>query len=62
MELWIQGLSKTLPTPKKGYDAGKKISGIKIHIVTDTMGLPHAISVTMANISDREAAVDMIET
>jgi transposase len=47
---------------KKGYDAGKKISGIKIHIVTDIMGLPHAISVTTANISDRDAAVDMIET
>ena len=31
-------------------------------IVTNTMGLPHAISVTTANISDREAAIDMIKT
>ena len=40
--------------------AEKKISGIKLNIVTDTMGLPHAISVTTANTGDREAAADMI--
>jgi len=31
---------------EKGYDAGKKVSGIKLHIVVDTMGLPHAIYVS----------------
>ena len=46
--------------PKKGYDAGKKVSGVKIHIATDIMGLPHAVSATAANIGDRAAAVDMI--
>jgi len=30
---------------EKGYDAGKKKSGIKRHIVVDTQGLPHAILV-----------------
>lgn len=25
---------------QKGYDAGKKVSGIKLHIAVDTMGLP----------------------
>ena len=25
---------------QKGYDAGKKVSGIKLHIDVDTMGLP----------------------
>jgi len=40
---------------------GKKISGIKIHLVTDIMGLPHGISATTANVGDREGAVEMIK-
>jgi transposase len=44
----------------KGYDAGKKVSGIKRHIAVDTQGLPHAIHMTTANITDREGAVEMI--
>ena len=35
------------------YDAGKKISGIKRHIAVDTQGLPHAIHITTANVTDR---------
>lgn len=46
---------------EKGYDAGKKISGIKRHIAVDTNGLPHAIHVTTANISDKAGAREMIE-
>lgn len=34
----------------KGYDAGKKVSGIKRHIAVDTQGLPHAIEVTTAEV------------
>jgi len=45
---------------EKGYDAGKKVSGIKRHIVVDTMGLPHAILVTTADVTDRNGAVQMI--
>ena len=41
---------------------GKKISGIKIHIVTDIMGLPHGISATTANVGDREGIIGTIET
>ena len=37
----------------KGYDAGKKVSGIKRHIVVDTQGLPHALAITAANVTDR---------
>jgi hypothetical protein len=44
----------------KGYDAGKKVSGIKRHLAMDTQGLPHAIEVTTANVNDREAAVLML--
>jgi len=45
---------------EKGYDAGKKISGIKRHIAVDTMGLPHALLVTTANVTDRNGAIEMI--
>lgn len=44
----------------KGYDAGKKVSGIKRHIVVDSQGLPHAIAVTTANVTDRQGALDAI--
>jgi transposase len=44
---------------KKGYDAGKKVSGIKRHIAVDTNGLPHAIHVTTADVSDRVGALEM---
>ena len=45
---------------EKGYDAGKKVSGIKLHIVVDTLGLPHAIHITCANVTDRNGAEEMI--
>jgi len=43
----------------KGYDAGKKVSGIKRHIAVDTQGLPHAIHVTTAEVTDRDGALAM---
>lgn len=42
---------------EKGYDAGKKVSGIKRHIAVDTQGLPHAIAVTTAEVTDRKGAL-----
>ena len=47
---------------EKGYDAGKKTAGIKRHLVVDTQGLPHAIHVTTANITDRAGALFLIES
>jgi transposase len=41
--------------------AEKKISGIKLHPGVDTNGLPHAIHVTTANVTDRDGAVEMID-
>lgn len=41
----------------KGYDAGKKVSGIKHHIAVDTQGLPHAIEVSTAEVTDRKGAL-----
>ena len=44
----------------KGYDAGKKISGIKRHIAVDTQGLPHAVAVTTAEVTDRKGALQAL--
>ena len=41
----------------KGYDAGKKVSGIKRHIAVDILGLPHAIAITSADVTDRKGGL-----
>ena len=41
----------------KGYNAGKKVSGIKRHIAVDIEGFPHAITVTTAEVTDRNGAL-----
>ena len=48
-----QSVKNTDSAENKGYDSGKKVSGIKRHIAVDTQGLPHAIHVTTANVTDR---------
>lgn len=55
-----QSVKNTDTARYKGYDAGKKVSGIKRHIAVDTQGLPHAIAVTTANINDRNGALLML--
>ena len=42
---------------EKGYDADKKVSGIKRHIAVDTQGLPHALAVTTADVTDRKGCL-----
>ena len=45
---------------ESGYDGGKKVSGIKRHIIVDTLGLPHAVLITTANVGDRAGAIEMM--
>ena len=52
-----QSVKNTDTAEQKGYDAGKKVSGIKRHIAVDTNGLPHAIAVTTAEVTDRDGAL-----
>jgi transposase len=52
-----QSVKNTDTAEKKGYDAGKRVSGIKRHIAVDTQGLPHAIVVTTAEVTDRQGAL-----
>ena len=56
-----QSVKNTDSTGNKGYDAGKKVSGIKRHIAVDTQGLPHAIHITTANVTDRAGALAMFD-
>src|SRR6185295_11031663 len=56
-----QSVKNTDTAEEKEYDGGKKISGIKRHIVVDTQGLPHGIAVTTANITDRAGAISLVE-
>lgn len=46
---------------QKGYDAGKRVSGIKRHIAVDTQGLPHAVAVTTAAVTDRKGVLRALE-
>lgn len=56
-----QSVKNTHTARKKGYDAGKKVSGIKKHIIVDTNGLPHVLFVTTADVTDRNGAIEAIE-
>jgi transposase len=53
-----QSVKNTDTAGQKGYDGGKQVSGIKRHIAVDTQGLPHAIHITTANVTDRAGAVE----
>ena len=52
-----QSVKNTDTAMEKGYDAGKKVSGIKRHIAVDTQGLPHALAVTTADVTDRKGCL-----
>lgn len=44
-----------------GYDAGKKVKGIKRHIVVDTLGLIIGSQIQPANIQDRDGALPVLK-
>jgi len=46
----------------RGFDAGKKISGRKRHIVVDTLGLMVGLVIHSAGIQDRDGAPDVLKT
>ena len=56
-----QSVKNTDTADSKGYDAGKKVSGIKRHLAVDTQGLPHGIHVTTADVTDRAGALAMFD-
>ena len=52
-----QSVKNTDTAQQKGYDAGKKVSGIKRHIAVDSQGFAHAIAITTADVTDRKGAL-----
>ena len=57
-----QSVKSTLVSSEdKGFDAGKKIKGIKRHIIVDTLGLILAVVIQSASVQDRDGAVSVID-
>ena len=44
-----------------GIDGGKKVNGRKRHLAVDTLGLPWAICVTAANMSDNQGGCQLVD-
>jgi putative transposase len=56
-----QSVKSTLVSSEdKGFDAGKKIKGIKRHIIVDTLGLVLAVVIQGASVQDRDGAIPVI--
>ena len=55
-----QSVKNTDTAEEKGFDGGKLVSGIKRHIGVDTNGLPHALDVTTAEVTDRKGALQAL--
>ena len=53
--------STFVSSQEKGFDAGKKIKGIKRHIIVDTLGLILAVVIQSASVQDRDGAVSVID-
>lgn len=57
-----QSVKNTLVSSEsRGFDAGKKIKGIKRHIIVDTLGLLLAVVIQSASVQDRNGAMDVLE-
>ena len=56
-----QSVKATRTSGTRGYDAGKKIKGIKRHIVVDTLGLLLVVVVHTAALQDRDGAKLVLE-
>jgi putative transposase len=55
-----QSVKTTEQGGPRGYDAGKKITGRKRHLVVDTLGLLIAVVVHPANIQDQDGAKEVL--
>lgn len=49
-----QSVKTASPTSERGFDAGKKITGRKRHVLVDTLGLMWLLVIHPANIQDRD--------
>jgi putative transposase len=56
-----QSVKTTETSGMRGYDAGKKMTGIKRHLLVDTLGLVLAVEVLTASIQDRDGARTLLK-
>jgi putative transposase len=56
-----QSVKTTETSGVRGYDAGKKVKGIKRHLLVDTLGLILVVLVLKADIQDRDGARTLLE-
>jgi putative transposase len=57
-----QSVKNTLVSSEsRGFDAGKKVKGIKRHIIVDSLGLLLAVVIQSASVQDRDGAVEVVE-
>lgn len=56
-----QSIKTTEKGGPRGYDAGKKVTGRKRHLLVDTLGLIMVVVVHPANIQDRDGAKLLLE-
>lgn len=56
-----QSVKNTDAAGEKGYDAGKKVSGIERHIAVDTQGFLHAVVVMTTDVTDRKGCLAVLE-
>jgi putative transposase len=56
-----QSVKTTESSGSRGYDAGKKVNGIKRHVLVDTLGLILKVIVLTASIQDRDGAHNLLE-
>lgn len=56
-----QSVKNTLVSSEdRGFDAGKKVKGIKRHIIVDTLGLILAVVIQSASVQDRNGGLDVV--
>jgi putative transposase len=56
-----QSVKTTETSGMRGYDAGKKVNGIKRHLLVDTLGLVLMVVILTASIQDRDGARTLLE-
>jgi transposase len=52
--------AETASKETRGYDGAKRVNGRKRHLVVDTKGLPLTVLVTAADLTDRDAAREVL--
>jgi hypothetical protein len=56
-----QSVKSTLVSSEsRGFDAGKRIKGVKRYIIVDTLGMVLAVVIQSASVQDRDGAMDVI--